>query len=115
MAMDAWQQRVELLMPGLPQYTTRIHRGRPPNSFCFDCLVRRSRMLFFTSVFLLGSSFFSHVLAQKSVGERGFGATGTPMAILVDAEGRIASELAAGAPAVLAVARRSQEETARPR
>ncbi len=33
-----------------------------------------------------------------------FGATGTPMAVLVDAEGKIASELAAGAPAVLALA-----------
>ena len=35
-----------------------------------------------------------------SVG-RQFGATGTPMGVLVDEEGRIASELAAGAPAVL--------------
>jgi peroxiredoxin len=34
-----------------------------------------------------------------------FGATGTPMAVLVDAEGKVASELAAGAPAVLALAR----------
>jgi peroxiredoxin len=33
-----------------------------------------------------------------------FGATGTPMAVLIDAEGRIASEVAAGAPAVLALA-----------
>ena len=33
-----------------------------------------------------------------------FGATGTPMAVLVDADGKIASELAGGAPAVLALA-----------
>ncbi len=33
-----------------------------------------------------------------------FGASGTPMAVLVDAEGRIASEVAAGAPAVLVLA-----------
>jgi hypothetical protein len=33
-----------------------------------------------------------------------FGATGTPMGVLVDAEGKIASELAVGAPAVLALA-----------
>jgi peroxiredoxin len=33
-----------------------------------------------------------------------FGADGTPMAVLVDVEGRIASELASGAPAVLALA-----------
>jgi peroxiredoxin len=40
---------------------------------------------------------------NMSVG-RLFGATGTPMAVLVDAEGKIASELAAGAPVVLALA-----------
>jgi peroxiredoxin/uncharacterized membrane protein YphA (DoxX/SURF4 family) len=33
-----------------------------------------------------------------------FGATGTPMAVLIDEEGKIASELAAGAPAVLTLA-----------
>jgi hypothetical protein len=41
-----------------------------------------------------------------------FGATGTPMAVLIDAEGKIASELAAGAPAVLAQLRLPQEKTA---
>ena len=46
-----------------------------------------------------------------SVG-RQFGAMGTPMAVLIDAEGRIASELAAGAPAVLAQLRQPQENTA---
>jgi peroxiredoxin len=40
---------------------------------------------------------------NMSVG-RLYGATGTPMAVLVDAEGKIASELAAGAAAVLALA-----------
>jgi peroxiredoxin len=39
-----------------------------------------------------------------SVGER-YGALGTPMAVLVDTEGRVASEVAAGAEAVLALAR----------
>jgi len=42
--------------------------------------------------------------AGMSVGSA-FGASGTPMAILVDAEGKIASALAAGSPAVLALAR----------
>ena len=41
-----------------------------------------------------------------------FGATGTPMAVLVDAEGKIASELAVGAPAVLALAGHTQDTTA---
>ena len=43
-----------------------------------------------------------------SVGSK-FGAGGTPMAVLVDAEGKIASELAAGAPAVLELAIRLGE------
>lgn len=54
----------------------------------------------------------SPVLLDKegmSVG-RLYGATGTPMAVLVDAEGKIASELAAGAPAVLALAGAHQEQ-----
>jgi peroxiredoxin len=38
-----------------------------------------------------------------SVGQS-FGANGTPMAVLVDARGRIASELVAGAPAIFALA-----------
>ena len=49
--------------------------------------------------------------AGMSVGSQ-FGATGTPMAVLVDAEGKIASELAAGAPAVLALAGRGQGKIA---
>jgi hypothetical protein len=41
-----------------------------------------------------------------------FGATGTPMAVLVDAEGKMASELAGGAPAVLALAGHTQDRSA---
>jgi peroxiredoxin len=41
-----------------------------------------------------------------------FGATGTPMAVLVDEEGKIASEVAAGAPAVLALAGQAQDKAA---
>ncbi len=40
---------------------------------------------------------------NMSVGSK-FGANGTPMGVLVDAPGKIASELAIGAPAVLALA-----------
>jgi peroxiredoxin len=46
--------------------------------------------------------------ANFEVGPR-FGATGTPMAVLIDHEGRIASEVAAGASAVLALANRAEE------
>jgi thiol-disulfide isomerase/thioredoxin len=44
------------------------------------------------------------VLDQQFAAGRAFGASGTPSAVLVDAEGRIASELAVGAPAVLGLA-----------
>ncbi len=42
-----------------------------------------------------------------------FGANGTPMAVLLDARGRIASEVAAGAEAVLALAGFSSKEAAK--
>jgi thiol-disulfide isomerase/thioredoxin len=42
-----------------------------------------------------------------------FGALGTPMAVLVDAEGKIASDLATGAPAVLELAGQKQSEVKR--
>jgi peroxiredoxin len=60
----------------------------------------------------------SPVVLEKggmSVGSK-FGAAGTPMAVLVDAQGKIASELAGGAPAVLALAglNQAQPETHAP-
>lgn len=45
------------------------------------------------------------LLDPRSEAMEAFGASGTPMAVRVDAEGRIASSLAVGAPAVLALAR----------
>ena len=48
------------------------------------------------------------VLDQGFAVGNAFGADGTPMAVLVDAEGRIASGVAAGVPEVLALARRQQ-------
>jgi thiol-disulfide isomerase/thioredoxin len=44
------------------------------------------------------------VLDQGFEAGRSFGASGTPSAVLVDAEGKIASEVAVGAPAVLELA-----------
>jgi thiol-disulfide isomerase/thioredoxin len=41
-----------------------------------------------------------------------FGANGTPMAVLIDKKGRIASEMAAGSAAVLRLAGASQAEAA---
>ena len=44
------------------------------------------------------------VLDQQFAVGRAFGATGTPSAVLVDAEGKIASEVAVGAPGILELA-----------
>jgi peroxiredoxin/uncharacterized membrane protein YphA (DoxX/SURF4 family) len=49
------------------------------------------------------------VLDQDSSVGSAFGANGTPMAVLVDEQGKIASELAAGAPAVLGLAGEAPE------
>jgi thiol-disulfide isomerase/thioredoxin/uncharacterized membrane protein YphA (DoxX/SURF4 family) len=51
------------------------------------------------------------VLDQQFSAGRAFGASGTPSAVLVDGEGRIASELAVGAPAVLGLAGVSRTES----
>jgi peroxiredoxin len=51
------------------------------------------------------------VLDQQFAAGRAFGASGTPSAVLVDDEGRIASEVAVGAPAVLGLAGASREES----
>jgi thiol-disulfide isomerase/thioredoxin len=51
------------------------------------------------------------VLDQQFAAGRAFGASGTPSAVLVDAEGRIASEVAVGAPAVLDLVGASRAES----
>ena len=50
------------------------------------------------------------VLDQNFAVGSAFGASGTPSAVLVDAKGNIASELAVGAPAVLALAGAPQDQ-----
>ena len=50
------------------------------------------------------------VLDYNFAAGRAFGASGTPSAVLVDAEGKIASEVARGAPAVLELARTGAAE-----
>ncbi len=47
---------------------------------------------------------FPIVLDRQVSAERGFGASDTPSAVLVDKEGKIASELAVGAPVALELA-----------
>jgi methylamine dehydrogenase accessory protein MauD len=52
------------------------------------------------------------VLDQEFATGRAFGTNGTPTAVLIDEQGRVASEVAAGAPAVLALARAGQQTEA---
>jgi hypothetical protein len=51
------------------------------------------------------------VLDEGFAVARAFGATGTPMAVLVDGDGKIASEVVTGGQAVLALARSKQTRT----
>jgi hypothetical protein len=48
----------------------------------------------------------SRVVLDQNLGiASSFGANGTPMAVVIDETGRVASDVAAGAPAVLSLAR----------
>jgi peroxiredoxin len=51
------------------------------------------------------------LLDQQFTTGRAFGASGTPSAVLVDAEGKVASEVAVGAPGVLELAGADQTKT----
>ena len=51
------------------------------------------------------------VLDHTFLGGQAFGVTGTPMAVLLDAEGNIASDVVAGGSAVMALANRHSRGT----
>ena len=51
------------------------------------------------------------ILDQQFAVGRAFGASGTPSAVLVDAEGKIASQVAVGAPAVMELASADKMKT----
>ena len=51
------------------------------------------------------------LLDQQFAVGRAFGASGTPSAVLVDAEGKVASEGAVGAPAVMELAGADRTKT----
>jgi hypothetical protein len=59
------------------------------------------------SIALLGARLF---LVSVFAAGRAFGASGTPSAVLVDAEGNVASQVAVGAPGVLELVGASQAE-----
>jgi hypothetical protein len=50
------------------------------------------------------------VLDQEFATGQAFGTNGTPTAVLIDEQGKVATEVVAGAPAVLALAGASQTE-----
>jgi hypothetical protein len=52
------------------------------------------------------------VLDQEFATGRAYGTNGTPTAVLIDEQGKVASEVAAGAPAVLALVRAGQQTEA---
>jgi hypothetical protein len=82
--------------PGCWQNRSRSKKGAPKVVAISTGVVGDNRKLGLRSQPLLDEGF----PAGSS-----FGANGTPMAVLLDAKGRIASEVVAGADAVLALAR----------
>jgi peroxiredoxin len=95
----------ERMLPDLKAWETNARNGAPKLLVVSTDSVADNQAMGLRSPIVLDST-------GMSVG-RQFGANGTPMAVLVDAEGKIASELAAGAPAVLALAGQEQGDAPR--
>jgi peroxiredoxin/uncharacterized membrane protein YphA (DoxX/SURF4 family) len=90
----------ERMLPDLKAWETNGRNGAPKLLVVSTDSVADNQAMGLHSTIVLEK-------AGMTVG-RQFGANGTPMAVLVDAAGKIASELAAGAPAVLALAGQDQ-------
>ena len=84
------------MLPDLKACETNAHNGAPKLLVVSTDSIADNQAMGLRSPVVLDQ-------AGMSVGRK-FGVGGTPMAVLVDAEGKIASELAAGAPAVLELA-----------
>jgi peroxiredoxin/uncharacterized membrane protein YphA (DoxX/SURF4 family) len=93
----------ERMLPDLKVWETNARNGAPRLLVVSTDSVADNQAMGLRSPIVLDNK-------GMSVG-RQFGANGTPMAVLVDAEGKIASELAAGAPAVLELAMRKVAPT----
>ena len=93
----------ERMLPDLKTWEKNARNGAPKLLVVSTDSVEVNKAMGLRSPVLIESS-------GMSVGQK-FGAGGTPMAVLVDAEGKIASELAAGAPAVLELAMRKVAPT----
>jgi methylamine dehydrogenase accessory protein MauD len=89
------------MLPELKKWERKRPPGSPRLLVVSTGAVEENRAMGFTSPV---------VLDAEGAAMRSFGATGTPMAVLVDAEGRIASSLVVGAEAVMALARTRRSE-----
>jgi thiol-disulfide isomerase/thioredoxin len=83
------------MLPDKKEWEKRIPESAPELLFVSAGTEEANGQMGLTSTVLLGQEF--------SVG-RAFGASGTPSAVLVDAEGKVASEITVGAPAVMKLA-----------
>lgn len=83
------------LFPDLKQWEKNMPEGAPRLLFVSAGTEEANRRMGLSSTVVIDQQF--------SVG-RTFGASGTPSAVVVDAEGRMASGVAVGAPAVLELA-----------
>ena len=95
----------ERMLPDLKTWEKNARNGAPKLLVVSTDSVEVNKAMGLRSPVVIESS-------GMSVGQK-FGAGGTPMAVLVDAEGKIASELAAGAPAVLELAGQEQTQVRR--
>jgi peroxiredoxin/uncharacterized membrane protein YphA (DoxX/SURF4 family) len=89
------------MLPDLKEWEQNTPEGAPKLLFVSAGTEEANREMGLASLVVLDQQF--------SVG-RAFGASGTPSAVLVDAEGNVASEVAVGAPAVLELAGARQAE-----
>jgi peroxiredoxin len=80
------------MLPDLKEWEKNMPEGTPKLLFVSAGTEEDNRQMGLASTVVLDQQF--------AVG-RAFGASGTPSAVLVDAEGKVASEVAVGAPAVL--------------
>ena len=83
------------MLPGLKEWEVEAIEGAPRLLVVSAGTEEANKAMGLTSPVLLDQNFATG---------RAFGASGTPSAVLVDAEGKVASEVAVGAPAVMELA-----------
>ena len=83
------------MLPGMKEWESEAPDGAPRLVVISAGTEEANRQMGLASPVLLDQNFATG---------RAFGASGTPSAVLVDAEGRVASEVAVGSPAVLELA-----------